>query len=109
MLLKQLKDLSAKGCYKSAKKWWKSLSSTQKALIIGVLAMVIASPLIIMWAKKLMVTNVSAIAVNEAGTEAIFHVVQQSAPMWHKVLFSTIWLGSIGAVSAGYAAAYYEV
>lgn len=103
MNIKQsIKDLSAKGCYKSTKKWWKSLTPTQKSVAIGILVAVICSPLIIAYAKKMMVTTF----VPDANGG--LWIIEQAAPLWHKILFSTFFIGIAGIASAGYAQVVYE-
>ena len=107
-ITESIKTLSAKGCYKSAKKWWSSLTPDQKAIAIGILAACIATPLLIAYAKNMAVTKVSVIAANEAGTEAIIHMVQVAAPLWHKILFVSIWGTMTFGFTAGFASAYYD-
>jgi hypothetical protein len=107
-ITESIKSLSAKGCYKSAKKWWKSLTPDQKAIAIGILVACIATPLLIAYAKNMAVTKVTVLAANQAGTEGIIHIVQVAAPLWHKILFVSMWSTMTFGFSAGLASAYYD-
>lgn len=96
----EIKRLSIKGCYKSTKKWWLQLEPREKSIVIAIIGIAISSPFILAWAKKLTITKVSVIAANEAGTHTLIEMVQVAAPLWNKVLATTLVTVVVGIGSA---------
>lgn len=84
----------------SMRNWWNTKSKKEQAIIIGILAAAIASPFIIALASKLTVVSVTGGAVNAAGTSGIFTMTKVAAPLWHKILWSSLILTTIGVSTA---------
>jgi len=105
-LAKEIESQSSTNNINSMKKWWNTKSSTEKGIIIGILAAAIASPFIIAMASKLTVVSVTGGAVNATGTQAVFTMTKVAAPLWHKILWASFMITATGVSTAFIAASF---